>query len=97
MKNAILAILIIGAAAFGYYIGHESGYKKACIYGCPLPPDAIVGSPIKTIQHHYEFQQHGVSIFRFDLDTGESCWLQLDKEDAQEEDRLTYPMQQCSR
>lgn len=46
--------------------------------GCCPPPMEGIGKP----QHHYEFKQNGASIYRFDLDTGEACWMQLSQADA---------------
>ena len=42
-------------------------------------------------KHRYEFKQNGVSIFRFDLDTGESCWLQLAKQTPTKKTILHLP------
>lgn len=84
MKNAILWALAIAVVALGCYVSYASGYKqghsRACSNGCPMPPGAIVSTvppPPKTVQHNYEFKQNGASIYRFDLGTGEACWMQL--------------------
>jgi hypothetical protein len=54
----------------------------------PIPPDITFDkSPAPPagfvpVQHHYEFQTRGASIFRFDTTTGEACWMQLSQADS---------------
>jgi hypothetical protein len=40
-------------------------------------------------QHHYEFKQNGASIYRFDSDTGDACWIQISVADQ------NTPMTRC--
>jgi hypothetical protein len=102
MKKKLLllcaAVVICGIAFYvGYSVGHTDGFKGyEAGYKEGLSESNQHPTPLAE-KHHYEFKQNGVSIFRFDLDTGESCWLQLGAADAREEDHLTSPMQQCSK
>jgi hypothetical protein len=97
MKRSILLISGIVVVGIGFYASYSVGNARGFAAGAksvydalgipPLPPGA---TPIKPslvtvpnpVKHHYEFQQRGASIFRFDLDTGEACWVQLSEADA---------------
>lgn len=95
MKKKIF--LSVGAAvvcAIVYHVGYSSGRTDGFNSGYKTGVDHGHQDGAAK-QHHYEFKQNGVSIFRFDHDTGESCWLQLGPADAREEDHLTNPMQHC--
>jgi len=93
MLLSVGAVLACGIAySLGYSSGRTDGFGSGYKNGVDQGHQDNVASAGK---HHYEFKQNGVSIFRFDLDTGESCWLQLGPADAHEEDHLTNPMQQC--
>lgn len=84
---AVIAGLIILSGITGY-IGYSRGYDKAkATYGNDLtstPPRIPAGVTFgKTpVEHHYEFQTRGASIFRFDAATGEACWMQLSQADS---------------
>ncbi len=103
MKVKKIGFLFGAAVVFiiGYFVGHYIGWNVGYKSGFDSGADTVEKEWTNygkehPAQHHYEFKQNGVSIFRFDLDTGESCWLQLGKADAEEEDHLASPMQQCS-
>jgi hypothetical protein len=87
------AVLVFGIGVwFGHSYGAQEKYDRA--YAAGEEHERV--NQASVVKHHYEFKQNGASIFRFDLDAGESCWLQLSKADAYEEDHLTTPMLQCS-
>jgi hypothetical protein len=98
MKKKVIqtsvSVVVLGIGCYiSYMVGYDAGRTHGWYSG--YAEGKTINAPASSVKHHYEFKQRGVSIFRFDLDTGESCWLQLSKEDAQEEDHLTNPMQQC--
>lgn len=105
MRKAWLLLAAIVIFAVGCFIGHayhaQQRYEQAWAAGNKSGFDSganvVENEWAKYNQgnHHYEFKQNGVSIFRFDLNSGESCWIQLGGADAREEDHLTSPMQQC--
>jgi hypothetical protein len=88
---ALAAIVGFGIGCYiSYAVGHAAGESHGYFRGRQQTDSVKVPE-----KHRYEFRQNGVSIFRFDLDSGESCWLQLGGADAREEDHLKSPMQQC--
>jgi hypothetical protein len=95
MKKVTKAFVLAVIFAIGCYVSYWQGWSTGNSHGYFQGSNNRAES--SSIRHHYEFKQNGNSIFRFDLDTGESCWLQLGKADANEEDGLMHPMQQCSR
>jgi hypothetical protein len=94
-KKWIKASALVIVFVIGCYLSYWRGWSTGNWEGFNRGDTACIQSPVQ-VKHHYEFKQHGVSIFRFDLDTGESCWLQLSKEDDAEEKYLVNPMQHCS-
>jgi hypothetical protein len=44
----------------------------------------------ESAQHHYEFKQDGATIYRFDTDTGDACWVQISVADR------NTPMSRCT-
>jgi hypothetical protein len=97
-KKIFLSVGALVVCAIVYDVGYSGGRAAGFSSGYKTGVDqGHQDGAASTQQHHYEFKQNGVSIFRFDLDTGGSCWLQLGGADAREEDHLTNPMQQCSK
>ena len=100
MLLSFVAVVICGISFYvGYSVGRTNGFKEyEAGYKQGLSENYGNQHPTASAEtHRYEFKQNGVSIFRFDLDTGETCWLQLGPADVREEDHLTNPMQQCSK
>ncbi len=86
------ATAIFGIGCFvSYFVGYNAGKSHGYSEGHQHADSADLLE-----KHHYEFKQNGASIFRFDSNTGESCWIQLSDADGHIEDRLTHPMQQCT-
>jgi hypothetical protein len=97
-KKILLSVGGVAVCVIVYSMGYSSGRTDGFSSGYKTGVDqGHQDGAASAQQHHYEFKQNGVSIFRFDIDTGESCWLQLGPADAREEDHLTNPMQQCSK
>ncbi len=86
MKNLTRWIVGVFLLAIACYLSYQRGYQNGNKAECLLPAGAVaVPPPMEGIgkpQHHYEFKQNGASIYRFDLDTGEACWMQLSQADA---------------
>jgi hypothetical protein len=75
------AILLSGITG---YVGYSRGYAKAkAQYNPPATlPASMEGMPVDATEHRYEFKQDGATIYRFDLSTGDACWLQLSQLNA---------------
>lgn len=87
LLTILIGIVMLGTSS---YIGYRAGYAKGLkAEGTASLPDILPAFPIQ-IQHHYQFQTRGASIFRFDTDTGEAFWLQLSEGDAR------TPLPQCT-
>jgi len=94
MKRTAILISGMVIVGVGLYISYSVGYARGFTSGSkstydalgipPTLPGMTITPPItpKPVQHRYEFQQKGASIFRFDLDNGEACWMQLSEADA---------------
>jgi hypothetical protein len=76
---ALVAVLGIGCFA-SYLIGYEAGRSHGWASG--YEQGKMINAVPEPVKHHYELKQHDASIFRFDSDTGEFCWIQLSKGDA---------------
>jgi hypothetical protein len=98
-----VALWVAGVAFLGgaCYASYSRGFANGNKAVCSVPPGVMLGETVtqdtpvsnpslKTVQHHYEFKQNGASIYRFDLDTGEACWIQLSQADA------GTPMSRCA-
>lgn len=97
------ALWIVGVAFLGgaCYASYRRGFANGNKAECSLPPAVMFDEPVKqdtpvsslsskAVQHHYEFKQNGASIYRFDLETGDACWIQLSQADA------GTPMSHCA-
>jgi hypothetical protein len=73
----ILLLPVIGVLAYGY--GEDQG--KADGWTAGYSDGFHAQQPVCPVQHHYKFEVNGASIYRFDLDTGESCMLQSNQID----------------
>lgn len=83
MKTVIWVIAVIVAISVGYSAGYQEGIKTKKAPEpelIPIPPNAVVKPDPPP--HHFTFQERGASIFRFDSDTGQACWMQLSQADA---------------
>jgi hypothetical protein len=90
MKKAALLFVIVVVFGIGCFVGHryhaQERYDNAYAVGEGHGRTSQAAfdqnqSELKLTQHHYEFKQHGTSIFRLDLDTGEGCYMLISKED----------------
>jgi len=89
MKPAVQAVIALAILAGGCY----ASYSKGFLNGRIDKDQEVMKDPffLKCFandkqaipaQHHYEFKQHDASVFRFDLDTGEACYIQISRGDA---------------
>jgi hypothetical protein len=70
-----------------YQLGVKSGYAHGWVMGSEAQSTTDTEMQVKAGEtpckqsHHYEFKTNGASIYRFDLDTGESCMIQSNEID----------------
>jgi hypothetical protein len=86
------AVVIFGLGFFtGTYNQERPGstaYSEGWTKGLADGENADIAE--KPTLHHYEFKQNGASIYRFDPDTGDACWIQISVADQ------NTPMLRCS-
>jgi hypothetical protein len=92
MKRVIQAVVTIAFFAVGCYVAYAEGFQKGRIdkdqevmrdpFFKKCVANEYSDKQSLPVQHHYEFKQHDASVFRFDLDTGEACYIQISRGDA---------------
>src|SRR5208282_2106638 len=99
MKNTFITIVAIIVCGLGCYVSYAKGFEKGFIekdqeitksdwFKKCISNESLSDAPAPA-KHHYEFKQHEASIFRFDLDTGAACYIQISQADSR------GPVQPC--
>jgi hypothetical protein len=67
--------------------GNSNGWSSGVKFQENL--DGDVRKAEQSLQHHYKFETRGAAIYRFDLDTGEVCYMRISVADS------GTPIKQC--
>jgi len=83
-KKWIKASALVFVFVIGCYLSYWRGWGTGNWEGFNRGDIACIEHPAHEVkpQHHYEFKQHGASLFRLDSDTGEACYIQISVADS---------------